>query len=144
MMNHKEKMDFFEAQLAQFPQVQIPVTHRFTDGMYIREIRVPAGMMFTSRTHKTQHPFVISSGAAEIINERGVRFLVRAPFTGITEPGTRRIFLVVEEMVLTTFHVTEEKDPDAWVEKNTFAENQLLPENFEQNCFEGRKNLCRA
>lgn len=143
-MTQKEKMDSFEAMLADCPQTQIPVIHRFTQWLYIREIRVPAGMIFTSRTHKTQHPFVISAGVAEIINERGERFIAQAPYTGITEPGTRRIFVVRMEMVLTTFHVTNQTDPDAWVEENTFLENRLLPDNFEQNCFEGRKHLCQS
>ena len=140
-MDQKNKMDIFEAELAKHPQVQVPVIHRFTEGMYIREVHVPAGIIFTSRTHKTQHPFVISAGVATIVNEKGERFVVKAPYTGITEPGTRRIFVVHMDMVLTTFHRTDSTDPDDWVEENTAMENRLLPSGFAQNCFEGRKSL---
>ena len=140
-MDQKSKMDIFEAELAKHPQIQIPVIHRFTDGMYIREVHVPAGIIFTSRTHKTQHPFVISAGVATIVNEKGERFVVMSPYTGITEPGTRRIFVVHMDMVLTTFHRTDITDPDAWVEENTELESKMLPRGFQQNCFEGRKSL---
>jgi hypothetical protein len=137
----KARMDIFEAELACFPQVHVPVVHRFTDGMYIREVHVPKGVIFTSRTHKTQHPFVISAGVATILNEKGERVIVKAPFTGITEPGTRRIFVVHMDMVLTTFHRTDITDPDAWVDEHTEMENRLLPEGTIQNCFEGRRGL---
>ena len=140
-MDHQKKMDILEAEIAKQPQLSIPVIHRFTEGMYIREVVVPAGAMFTSRTHRTQHPFVLSKGVCLIVNERGERILVRAPHTGITEPGTRRVFFVHEEIVLTTFHVTELCDPDEWVELNTEMTNDLLPQGFRQNCFEGRKRL---
>ena len=31
-------LDELEVALAQMPRVELPVTHRFTEGMYIREI----------------------------------------------------------------------------------------------------------
>lgn len=67
--------------------------------------------------------------------------VVKAPYTGVTEPGTRRIFVVYMDMVLTTFHCTDVTDPDEWVEENTAMENKLLPRGFAQNCFEGRQSL---
>ena len=134
-------MDIFEAEVAKLPQLQIPVIHRFTEGMYIREVHVPAGTIFTSRTHQTQHPFVLSKGVATIVDEKENKIVVQAPHTGITEKGTRRIFVTHTDIVLTTFHVTSLTDPDEWVELNTEMTNNLLPQGFEQNCFEGRKKL---
>jgi hypothetical protein len=48
---------------------------------------------------------------------------------------------VYEDLVLTCFFPTEITDPDEFVELNTQMENALLPEGFQQNCFEGRKKL---
>ena len=140
-LSHKSKMDIFEAELAQLPQLQVPVIHRFTEGLYIREVHVPAGTVFTSRTHKTQHPFVISKGICDIVDEKGGITRVSAPHTGITEIVTRRVFAVYEDLVLTCFHPTTLTDPDEFVELNTEMENELLPEGFKQNCFEGRERL---
>jgi hypothetical protein len=141
LLSHKKKMDIFEAEIAQLPQLQVPVIHRFTEGLYIREVHVPAGTVFTSRTHKTQHPFVISKGACDIVDEKGNITRISAPHTGITEKGTRRVFAVYEDLVLTCFHPTELTDPDEFVELNTEMENDLLPKDFKQNCFEGRERL---
>jgi hypothetical protein len=117
-----------------FPE-DFPTFHKFTPGMYIREIHVPAGSIFTSVTHKTQHPFVISRGVCDICNEIGDVQRYSAPHTGITEPETRRVFLVHEDLVLTTFHVTEITDPDQWLLENTAIENEALPEGTTPMCF---------
>jgi hypothetical protein len=88
-----------------------PLKHRFTPGMYIREIFMPAGAVLTSQIHKTEHPFVISKGRCLVYlnNEHEWKELV-APHTGITYPGTRRILVILEDTIWTTFHPTELTD----------------------------------
>lgn len=140
--NFKFVIDHIEAAIMEieksFPS-EIPTFHRFTPGMYIREIHVPAGCIFTSVTHKTEHPFVISAGVCDICNEVGEVNRYGAPFTGITKPLTRRVFLVQDDMVFTTFHATDITDPDEWILKNTKNEN-TLPLDAEFKCF-SRKGL---
>ena len=137
----KENIDLLENALETMAKIfpeGVPTFHKFTKGMYIREVHVPAGVIFTSMTHKTQHPFVISKGVCDICNEVGEVKRYVAPHTGITEPGTRRVFLVQEDLVLTTFHATDITDPDEWVVKNTVCENEKLsPEVLK--CFNTKK-----
>jgi hypothetical protein len=45
---------------------------------------------------------------------------LRAPYTGITTPGTQRIIYIHEDTIWTTFHVTDETDPE--VIKNQITE----------------------
>ena len=87
-----------------------PLTHRFTPGMYIREIFMPAGAILTSKIHKTEHPFVVSKGRVKVLVENGEWQMIEAPFTGITKAGTRRLLVVLEDTVWTTFHVTDMTD----------------------------------
>jgi len=105
-----ELLDDLEVALAQLPRVELPVTHRFTKGMYIREIQIPAGTMLTSMTHKTQHPFVISKGSIMVTSDNEGGVVYEAPYTGITEPNTRRALHAITDVVWTTFHVTDETD----------------------------------
>lgn len=140
----KENIDRLECALetmAKFFPDEVPTFHKFTEGMYIREVHVPAGVIFTSMTHKTQHPFVISKGVCDICNEVGEVQRYAAPHTGITEPGTRRVFLVQEDLVLTTFHATDITDPDEWVVKNTVCENEKLSPTVVLKCFTNKKEL---
>jgi len=140
-LSQKEKMDLFEAELAKCPQVNCPLVHRFSDGMYIREIHMPAGIIVTSRTHKTQHPFVISKGVVEVIKEDGSREVLQAPYTGITEIGSRRVVLVHADTIWSTFHITEKIDPVEILEDITYTENDLLPEGFRQAYLGGKNDL---
>lgn len=88
-----------------------PVTHRFTPGLYIREIFMPAGALITSAVHKTEHPYVVSAGRCFVYLENERRWeLIQAPHTGITKPGTRRFLIVVYDTLWTTFHVTAKTD----------------------------------
>lgn len=96
--------------MAELPPVEMPVTHRFTPGMYIREIFIPAGTLLTSAIHRTQHPFVISQGRIAVISENEGTVIYEAPHTGITMPGTRRVLHAETDTIWTTFHITDETD----------------------------------
>lgn len=106
------KFDEAEAMIAKGGHVRgepgseyvFPTTHRFTPGMYIREIFMPAGSLLTSEIHLTEHPFVISYGQITVWNPHTGTELFQAPHTGITLPGTRRILFCHTDVIWTTFH----------------------------------------
>ena len=60
------RIDELEAALQSYEPVHCPVKHRFTEGMYIREIFMPAGTLLTSKIHNTEHPYTISLGTAAV------------------------------------------------------------------------------
>ncbi|HEY1107424.1 MAG TPA: hypothetical protein VGE76_02290, partial [Opitutaceae bacterium] len=64
----------------------------------------------TSKIHKTEHPFVITQGRVSVYSENDGAQHLRAPYTGITRPGTRRILVIHEDTVWTTFHPTSHTD----------------------------------
>lgn len=106
-------LDRVELELSALPQVDCPVKHRFTPGLYIREILIPAGTMLTSVRHKVRHPFVITEGRIRVGSESEGWVEYVAPHHGITEAGTRRILHAVEDTVWTTYHVTDKTDIEA-------------------------------
>lgn len=112
------KLDFLQFQLGQLPQLDMPLTHRFTPGLYIREIFMPKGAIVISRVHKREHPFVVSKGKVAVWSENDGWQFIKAPFTGITTPGTRRILFISEDCIWTTFHCGDwpaDTDPDVIV-----------------------------
>jgi len=96
--------------MASMEPADCPVVHRFTPGLYVREITMPAGTLITSMMHKTEHPFVISKGSVKVISENEGPVTYTAPYCGITKPGTRRVLCVLTDTVWTTFHPTSETD----------------------------------
>jgi hypothetical protein len=94
-------------------KIDAPLSHVFTPGLYARTIFMPAGSLVMSMTHKTRHPFVITTGEVDVITPDGV-FTHIAPYMGITQPGTKRFLRVKKDTTWTTFHANPENltDPD--------------------------------
>src|SRR5687767_12638530 len=91
--------------LAHLPAIDLPLIHRFTPGLYAREIFMPKGALVTSKIHKTEHPYVILEGAVSVYNtETGEVQNLEAPHVGITKPGTRRVLYMHEDTRWITFH----------------------------------------
>lgn len=98
------------------------LAHEFGDGIYVRECTLPAGMLLTSKIHKTSHPYFILSGRGRVLTEEGVKEIV-GPCHGITPAGTKRLIYVIEDMVWCTAHATKHKD----LKK---IENQIIAEDY--------------
>lgn len=106
-LNISERLDELEVtMLKDYEPVDCPVIHRFVPGMYIREIFMPENTLVTSLVHNTFHPFIISAGVAHVKINDGEWERLEAPYTGITQPGTRRLLFIEEGCVWTTCHVT--------------------------------------
>lgn len=106
----QRQVDQMQSALAKLPQVEMPLTHRFTPGLYVRQIFMPKGTLVISKIHKTEHPFVCLNGHAAVWIEGVGIEQVRAGHIGITKPGTRRILWMHEDTVWVTFHPTDKTD----------------------------------
>jgi hypothetical protein len=84
-----------------------PITNHFADGLYGREIFMPAGSMVTGLIHKFQHLVIILTGKARVVNEFGYKYL-EAPSIFISNPGTKNVIYVEEDMRWLTVHPAPE------------------------------------
>lgn len=94
---------------AKFGDEATPLKHTFTDGLYIREMRAPKGMLNTSKLHKTTHPYFILEGEFSVLTENGM-VRIKAPYMGITKAGTKRVVYFHKDTVWITVHATKETD----------------------------------
>lgn len=91
--------------------VDTPLTHYHTDSLYGRRIVVPAGSVFTTMVHKTDHIAVALRGHIVFVDQDGVEHEVRAPEVMVTKAGTQRVITVLEEVEwVTVHHCTEQND----------------------------------
>jgi hypothetical protein len=108
-----ERVDELEHFMVEnYEVIECPLVHRFTPGMYIREIFMPAGSLITSKIHKTEHPYTISKGKVAVSIDGKDWEEFEAPYTGITKPGTRRILYIIEDCIWTTYHVNDDNCED--------------------------------
>lgn len=98
-----------QEQLAQMPQVETPVRHYFAHGMYAREMFIPAGTLLIGKIHRFENISVLSQGEIIVFTEEGTQ-RVKAPYTVVSPPGTKRAGYAVTDVIWTTFHPTNSRD----------------------------------
>ena len=94
----------FQKAMEKLPQVDVPLTHRFLDGLYSREVSMPKGSVVVSKTHKLENLTIISQGECIELTEGHERRHLKAPCTIISEPGIKRALYMLEDTVWVTVH----------------------------------------
>jgi hypothetical protein len=89
--------------------LEIKTEHFYSNGVYARQITIPAGVLLTGKLHRESHLNVMSKGKMNLLTEDGVKTLV-APFICESDTWTRKAAFCLEETVWTTFHKAEEFD----------------------------------
>lgn len=120
-----------EDAMLQGETTEIDTKHHFAGGVYAREIFIPAGTTLTGKIHKTEHLNIISKGDISVATEDGVQ-RIKAPYTIVSKPGTKRVGYAHEDTVWTTIHGSKEKDLDK-LELEFIAESHEDYLAFEQN-----------
>ena len=99
-----ERLDRWEQFVSQFDSPPCPLKHELPDGLYVRTIHVPAGTILVTQIHKKDNPFFVTKGRVTVISDNEGIKEYKAPFSGITKPGTRRLIFVHEDVEWTTVH----------------------------------------
>jgi len=119
-----------DVEILKLPPRECPLIHRFTPGMYIREIFMPKDTILTTLLHLTTHPFFILKGDVSVWYHDIPVQRYQAPYTGVTQAGTRRMLYTHEDTIWTTCHVTDLTDPDEIIESITSQDfNPLVDKN---------------
>lgn len=95
--------------MLEMPQVDLPVRHHFSPGVYARTLSIPAGVCLTGAVHKYEQLNILSAGTMRVLTEDGI-VEVSAPFTVVSPPGTKRIALALTDCTWTTILGTHETD----------------------------------
>jgi hypothetical protein len=98
-----------EAKLLELPQINCPVTHHFGPGIYIREVRMPAGSFILGHKHKTEHTNILVSGRLRFLNEGGDAVELVAPCVLNSNSG-RKLAYIIEDVIWQNVYATDERD----------------------------------
>ncbi len=120
----------FEDFLAQQPGAKFgncyPLEHSFGDGIYVRQISVPAGEIIVTRLFRQTHATFLLKGEVSVVTENGVE-RIKAPFSLITKTGTKRVIFTHTDVVWTTVHANPDEIRD--IEK---LEDQITAKSYEE------------
>jgi hypothetical protein len=106
---NRSKVLGIEEEMRKYPQLDLPVRHHFSQGVYARELFIPKGTLLTGQIHKYEQLNIMSKGELSVLVD-GEWKRCRAPFHVVSPPGTKRIAYAHEDTVWTTIHGTDERD----------------------------------
>jgi hypothetical protein len=95
-----------------------PLRHFFTQGVYARELTIPAGQVIVGKIHKHEHLNFISKGKVTVLTEEGGLEELTAPCTIISPAGVKRLLYTHEETVWTVVHQTDKTNLDEIEDEN--------------------------
>ncbi len=114
-----------EAEMKASPlQVKLSTRHHFAEGIYAREIFIPAGVRLVGKIHKTAHLNVISCGCITVWTDEGQK-VIEAPHTFVAQPNTKRVGLAHSDTVWTTIHA----NPSGTEDLEKLEDYLIVPEN---------------
>jgi len=106
-----EKIAYVTHQMLKLAQTGCPLSHKFEPGLYIREIRVPAGTLLVGREHKRGHLSQLIEGSVVWITPTH-RTLVEAPFFLHSGPGDHIVIYAVTDVYARTVHENADECQD--------------------------------
>ena len=105
----REKLIDFEGQIKKQEGAFVgdneycPLKHSFSDGIYVREISIPANTYIVGKIHLHDHPNFLMSGKVDVVTENGIETL-EGPLSMISPKGTKRALRTITSCVWITVH----------------------------------------
>ena len=109
---------------------ELPIQHNFAPGVYARTMCARADSLIIGKIHKHAHLNMLLAGSVRVVTEHGSQILT-APCVFTSEPGTQRVGYVLEDLVWTCIHPTDEKDVEKIVGVYLKQQDQLEKEHAE-------------
>lgn len=120
-------LDQFTEMILDAPQDELPVSHHFGPGVYIREAKFSAGHLVLGHKHKHAHTNILVSGRLVFLNEGGQVRELKAPMVMVSPPG-QKLAYIIEDTVWQNVYATEERDvqklEEMFLEKNHILEGR--------------------
>lgn len=102
----KDKIVNLEKEMLKMPQTYVPVKHHFANGLYARQITIPAGAALTSAVMLDSYLDICVSGTISVMEPTGEYKLVTGPAIVTRQPGMKRVGYAHTETTWITCHAT--------------------------------------
>lgn len=123
----RESMESMESVMRKFPQIDIPVIHRYSGRIYAREIIIPKETLLTGRIYADDHFDVMVYGDVEVSGDDGRKRLQGFNiFPG--KRGKKRAGWAYEETRWITFHSCKEMGDEEYLDHISCLNFTELPQ----------------
>ena len=109
-----------------------PLTHVFTEGIYLRELRLEAGTTIVGKIHKEDHIVFLLHGIVAVATDAGIQEH-EGPCYIKSAAGVKRIAHAVTDIIWVNIHANPTNTQDLEeLENNIIAKNYLEYEEFKK------------
>lgn len=98
-------LDTLKTGLLSMPQAELPTSHYFADGVYLRAVFRKKGVVIVGHKHKKEHLYLVLQGRVRVGKQE-----YPAGSIVVVEPGTQKAVIAMEDSLCATIHRLE--DPD--------------------------------
>ena len=105
-------------------QLDVPMTHHHSDGIYLREMFIPKGVVAVGKIHATRHLNIILSGTCTVWSVHG-KVKLTGPCVFESLAGMKKVAYAHTDVRYMTVHPTDEVDQDRLEGIFTRPEEQL-------------------
>lgn len=99
-----------EAEMRKEPQIELPTTHMFADGMYARILPRPKDVRIVGKVHKREHFYIVAKGRVAVTMGDDEPVIYEAGTVIVSKPGTKRAVVALEDSICMTVHRSDETD----------------------------------
>lgn len=100
-----------QTEIEKHEQIEIPIEHFFSEGMYGRHMTVPQDGVVVGKVHKHAHLAMLLEGTVRVSSKYGTA-VFSAPYVINVNKGDKRAFYAVTKVKYMTVHATNETDLD--------------------------------
>lgn len=92
-------------------KIELEPIHYFTEGMYLRSLFIPEGVVCVGEVHRHSHFTILAEGRSKIVSQDG-DLEVEAPYVFISTPLAKRSVYAITDCTWITVHVNPENKTD--------------------------------
>jgi len=131
------------AVLGTMPQVHIEPRHYFANGMYGRELMMPAGTLIVGKIHKHEHLAIMVYGDILVYTEAGGKKRLKGYNMMVSPPETKRVVYPFEDTLWITIHLdpSNKRDADALEPELITPDDPAVLESFAQEFLAQNREL---
>lgn len=106
-------------------QVHLEPEHYFGGGVYVRELRIPAGVVATGKMHRHESMNILVSGTLRVMSDHGHDELT-GPHIFTSPPMTKKAVYAVTDVIILNAHPAEHTDLQALEDELIFDDGRAL------------------
>lgn len=134
MLDKVNKVVALESILKDEEQVELGLTHTFSNGIYLREMSVPKDSLIVGKRHREDTINMLIKGSMTII-DGDETFTISAPYTFVSSKYSKKAGFAHEDSVWVNVHKTDSKDLEEIEKQFIISEEEYMQlEHKDKKC----------